>query len=77
MGPSPLGRIYRIGYKAAVDTVLMGVAAAVITFLPRGKVSVETVRDWFVLFQESGFMGMVCTVPSRPCMQEVRSQGER
>jgi hypothetical protein len=51
-------RIYRIGGIAALAAVLVGVAEMLITFLPGGKVSPETVRDWFGLFQENGLMGL-------------------
>jgi hypothetical protein len=57
-GQAQWGDIYKIGGIAALGAVLVGLAEMLITFLPGGKVSPETVRDWFVLFQEHGFMGL-------------------
>jgi hypothetical protein len=54
----PWGRIYKIVGVAALGAVLVGVAEILITFLPGGNASLETVRDWFELFHESGFMGL-------------------
>jgi hypothetical protein len=50
--------IYKIGALAAIGAVLVGVAEIAITFLPGGNAPHETVMDWFVLFQESPFMGL-------------------
>ena len=57
-GQAQWARIYKIGGLAALAAVLVGVAEILITYLPGGKVSLETVGDWFVLFQENGFMGL-------------------
>ena len=50
-GPARWDRIFKIGDIAALDTVLVGVAEMLITFLPGEKVSLETVRDRFVLLK--------------------------
>jgi len=55
---SQWSRIYQIGGVAALGAVLVGVLEIVITFLPGGNVSHETVLDWFKLFQENWFMGL-------------------
>jgi hypothetical protein len=50
--------IYKLGGVAALSAVLVGVLEIVITFLPGGNTTQETVRDWFLLFQANGFMGL-------------------
>jgi hypothetical protein len=51
-------RIYKIGGAAAIGAVLVGVAEIIITFLPGGNTTQETVVDWFILFQNNWFMGL-------------------
>jgi hypothetical protein len=50
--------IYKLGGIAALGTVLVGLLESLIQFLPGGNVSLETVLDWFMLFQENPFMGL-------------------
>ncbi len=50
--------IYKLGGVAALSAVLVGLLEIVITFLPGGNTTQETVRDWFMLFRTSGFMGL-------------------
>ncbi len=50
--------IYRLGGAAAMGAVLVGVVEILITFLPGGNASQETVLDWFLLFQDNPFMGL-------------------
>ena len=50
--------IYKLGGVAALGAVLTGLLEIGITFLPGGNTSQETVLDWFILFQESPFMGL-------------------
>jgi hypothetical protein len=50
--------IYKLGGVAALSAVLVGLLEIVITFLPGGNASQETVLDWFRLFQENWFMGL-------------------
>lgn len=50
--------IYRIGALAAIGAVLVGVLEILITFLPGGNTTQETVLDWFNLFQDNWFMGL-------------------
>ena len=57
-GQAQWDRIYKIGGIAALGAVLVGLSEILITFLPGGNAPLETVRDWFVLFQENGFMGL-------------------
>lgn len=50
--------LYKIGGIAAVGTVLVGVVEIGITFLPWGNTTLNTVFDWFTLFQNHPFMGL-------------------
>ena len=50
--------IYKLGAWAAIGAVLVGVVEILITFLPGGNSTQETVLDWFLLFQENPFMGL-------------------
>jgi hypothetical protein len=50
--------IYVIGGIAALGAVLVGLVEILITFLPGGNVPLDTVLDWFKLFQQNGFMGL-------------------
>ena len=50
--------IYKLGAWAAIGAVLVGIVEILITFLPGGNSTQETVLDWFQLFQESPFMGL-------------------
>ncbi len=47
-----------IGGAAALLVVLAALAEILITFLPGGYSSAETVTDWFVLLQSSPFLGL-------------------
>jgi hypothetical protein len=55
---SELNGIYTIGGRAALGAVVVGLLEIIITFLPGGNVSHDTVLDWFRLFQENWFMGL-------------------
>ena len=50
--------VYKLGGTAAVAAVLVGLAEIIITFLPGGNTTQETVMDWFKLFQTNEFMGL-------------------
>jgi hypothetical protein len=50
--------IYKLGAAAAIAAVLVGVVEILITFLPGGDTTQETVLDWFRLFQDNPFMGL-------------------
>ena len=50
--------IYKLGGIAAFGAVLVGILEILITFLPGGNTSQETVLDWFILFQDNPFMGL-------------------
>lgn len=50
--------LYKLGGAAALAAVLVGVIEILITFLPGGNTTQETVIDWFKLFQENPFMGL-------------------
>jgi len=50
--------IYRIGGIAALLTVVVAFGEMIITFLPGGNESVETVFDWFAQLQGNWFMGL-------------------
>ena len=50
--------LYTIGGWAALLIVLTALLEIVITFLPGGYASAETVEDWFKLFQNNGFLGL-------------------
>jgi hypothetical protein len=63
MAPSQIGDsnwkcIYKIGALSALSAVLVGLIEILITFLPGGNTSQETVLDWFMLFQDNWFMGL-------------------
>jgi hypothetical protein len=49
---------YKLGGVAALLIVLTGLLEIIITFLPGGYASAETVTDWFVLFQDNWFLGL-------------------
>ena len=51
-------RIYQLGAWAAIGAVLVGLLEILITFLPGGNTTQESVLDWFNLFQGSWFMGL-------------------
>ena len=51
-------RIYKIGGVAAIGAVVVGIAEIIITFLPGGNTTQETVIDWFRLYQTNWFMGL-------------------
>ena len=50
--------IYRLGGAAAIGAVLVGIVEILITFIPGGNTTQETVLDWFQLFQAVPFMGL-------------------
>ena len=50
--------LYKIGGWAALLIVLTALFEIVITFLPGGYASAETVEDWFRLFQSNWFLGL-------------------
>jgi hypothetical protein len=50
--------IYILGGIAALSAVLVGLIEIVITFLPGGNTTQESVIDWFLLFQANPFMGL-------------------
>ena len=50
--------IYKLGAASAIGAVLVGVVEILITFLPGGNTTQETILDWFQLFQEVPFMGL-------------------
>jgi hypothetical protein len=50
--------VYMLGAAAALGAVLVGVIEILITFLPGGNTTQETVLDWFMLYQANPFMGL-------------------
>ncbi len=50
--------IYRLGSAAALLIVLTALAEMLITFLPGGYTTAETVTDWFALLQNNPFLGL-------------------
>jgi hypothetical protein len=50
--------LYQIGGVAALLAVLTALIEIIITFLPGGMTSSETVIDWFTLFQNNPFLGL-------------------
>jgi len=50
--------LYRLGGVAALLVVLTALLEIVITFLPGGYTTAETVIDWFTLLQENWFLGL-------------------
>ena len=50
--------LYKISGVAAILIVLTALFEIIITFLPGGYVSSETVSDWFTLFQSNWFLGL-------------------
>lgn len=50
--------IFLIGGIAALLTVAVAFAEMLITFLPGGNETVETVYEWFALLQSNAFMGL-------------------
>lgn len=55
---SPERSIYYLGGAAALLTVLTVLAEIIITFLPGGYTSAETVTEWFALLQNNPFLGL-------------------
>lgn len=51
-------KIIWLGGIAALAAVVFGFLEIVITFLPGGNTSQETVIEWFMLFQDNWFMGL-------------------
>jgi hypothetical protein len=50
--------VYKLGGVAVLVTVLVGIIESTIQFLPVSNIPLDTVLDWFVLFQENPFMGL-------------------
>jgi hypothetical protein len=55
---SDLTSLYELGGVAALFIVLTALLEIVITFLPGGYASANTVKDWFALFQNNWFLGL-------------------
>ena len=55
---SDLARLYRLGGVAALLIVLTALLEIIITFLPGGYASADTIHDWFILFQNNWFLGL-------------------
>lgn len=55
---SELTRLYQLGGATALLIVLTALLEIIITFLPGGYASADTVHDWFVLFQTNWFLGL-------------------
>jgi hypothetical protein len=51
-------RLCELGGAAALLTVLTGLSEILITFLPGGFTSAETVGEWFALLQNNTFLGL-------------------
>jgi hypothetical protein len=49
---------YKLGGVAALLVVLTALLEIILTFLPGGYASSETVTDWFMLFQNNWFLGL-------------------
>ena len=50
--------VYKLGGVAVLVTVLVGILESTIQFLPVSNIPLDTVLDWFVLFQKNPFMGL-------------------
>lgn len=50
--------LYRLGGAAALLVVLTALLEIIITFLPGGYTTSETVIDWFTLLQDNWFLGL-------------------
>jgi hypothetical protein len=50
--------IYKLGAAAALGAVFTGLLEIAISFFPGGSTHLETVVDWFMLFQENWFLGL-------------------
>ena len=50
--------VYKLGGVAVLVTVLVGIIESTIQFLPVSNIPLDTVLDWFALFQENPFMGL-------------------
>src|SRR5574341_1474381 len=50
--------LYKLGGVSALLIVLTALIEILITFLPGGYASAETVSDWFTLFQNNWFLGL-------------------
>jgi hypothetical protein len=51
-------RLYKLGSLAALLIVLTALLEIILTFLPGGYASADTVTDWFTLFQNNWFLGL-------------------
>jgi len=50
--------LYKLGSVAALLIVLTALLEIILTFLPGGYASADTVSDWFTLFQNNWFLGL-------------------
>lgn len=50
--------LYKLGGAAALLIVLTALLEIILTFLPGGYASADTVSDWFTLFQNNWFLGL-------------------
>ncbi len=55
---SPWQTIWKLGGTAALLILLTALAEILITFLPGGYTTAETVTDWFALLQANPFLGL-------------------
>jgi hypothetical protein len=51
-------RLYKLGSLAALLIVFTALLEIILTFLPGGYASADTVTDWFTLFQNNWFLGL-------------------
>ncbi|HSO11663.1 MAG TPA: hypothetical protein VLT51_04760 [Anaerolineales bacterium] len=51
-------RLYRLGGVLALLIVMTALLEIIITFLPGGYASADTVLEWFTLFQNNWFLGL-------------------
>jgi hypothetical protein len=51
-------RLFKLGSMAAMLIVITGLLEIVITFLPGGYFSADTVSEWFTLLQNNWFLGL-------------------
>ena len=50
--------LYKVGGMAALLAILVGLCEIIISFLPGGSASPETIIDWFTLFRNNSFLGL-------------------
>jgi hypothetical protein len=56
--PSGWRSLYKLGGAAALLTLLTALIEIIITFLPGGYTTTDTVIDWFKLLQDNWFLGL-------------------